>query len=142
MNPWSILFCYILLFLIILITGIISIVLIIKRKKKNQSRKPPVTLLVISNLFLLMLILFIASHPTYYKYNDWAILDSNINMVQQKYGDFDLGEVTKNKAGTVAYYIYTDNGPIMPDHLKHYYYIEYDEWGVVSKVYETVQPGG
>ena len=142
MNPWSILFCYILLFSINLITVIISIVLIFKRKKNNQSKRFPVVMLVMDILFLLFLGLFIASHSTYYKYNDWTILDSNINMVRQKYGDFDLGEVTDNKPGKVAYYIYTDNGPIMPDHLKHYYYIEYDEWGVVSKVYDVAQPGG
>ncbi len=41
-----------------------------------------------------------------------------------------------------TYYIYTDNGPIMPDHLKHYYYMEYDEWGVIYNVYEGCQPGG
>lgn len=35
----------------------------------------------------------------------------------------------------------TDNGPIMPDHLKHYY-IEYDEWGVIYNVYASCQPGG
>ncbi|WP_295211886.1 hypothetical protein [Ruminococcus sp.] len=63
-------------------------------------------------------------------------------MVQQKYGTFDVGTIKENQAGRVAYYIYTDNGSIMPDHLKHYYYIEYDEWGVVYKVYESSQLGG
>ena len=65
-----------------------------------------------------------------------------INMVEQKYGEFDLGEIKENEKGKVAYYIYTDNGPIMPDHLKHYYFIEYDEWGVIYNVYDSCQPGG
>ena len=69
-------------------------------------------------------------------------MNSNINTVQQKYGDFDLGTVENQKEGTAAYYIYTDNGPIMPDHLKHYYYIQYDVWGVVYRVYDGCQPGG
>ena len=142
MNPWIIDSCYLLLLLILLIIGIIAVILIIKRKHKQKSTRFSIISLVISSLLLLMLIIFVASHPTYYKYNDWAILNSNINMVQQKYGDFDLGVVTDNKAGRVAYYIYTDNGPIMPDHLKHYYYMEYDEWGVIYKVYESCQPGG
>jgi len=30
----------------------------------------------------------------------------------------------------------------MPDHLDHYYYIEYDENGIVKEVYEGSQPGG
>ena len=46
------------------------------------------------------------------------------------------------EAGKAAYYIYTDEGPIMPDHLKHYYYMEYDVRGVIYNVYEECQPGG
>ena len=37
--------------------------------------------------------------------------------------------------------IYTDNGPIMPDYNKHYYNIEYDEWGVVYNVYDAYRSG-
>lgn len=86
--------------------------------------------------------MYYSSHSTYYKYNDWIILQRNIHMVEEKYGEFDFGEIEDGKKGTVAYYIYTDNGPIMPDHLKHYYYIEYDEWGMVYNVYDSCQPGG
>ena len=46
------------------------------------------------------------------------------------------------KSGRVAYYIYRDDGWIMPDHLPHYYYIEYDENGLATKVYDGVAPGG
>lgn len=142
MNPWVIDFCYFILMVSLLIVGITSIVLMIVRKNKKKNRKPAVMSLLISIFLLAVLILFIFSHSTYYKYNDWVILQSNIYVVQQKYGDFDLGTIRDNQAGTVAYYIYTDNGPIMPDHLKHYYYMEYDEWGVIYKVYESCQPGG
>jgi len=69
-------------------------------------------------------------------------LQSNIYTVEQKYGEFDLGKIKDNAKGRVAYYIYTDNGPIMPDHLDHYYYMEYDERGVIYNVYDGVQPGG
>lgn len=72
-------------------------------------------------------VVYAFSHSTYYKYNDWSILQSDIHIVEKKCGEFDLGEIKDNKKGKVAYYIYTDNGPVMPDHLKHYYYIEYDE---------------
>ena len=142
MNPWVIDFCYLVLLLCFLIVGIASVVLIIVRKHKKKNIKPTVMSLVISIFLLVVLILFIISHSTYYKYNDWVILQSKINVVQQKYGDFDLGTIRDNQAGKVAYYIYTDNGPIMPDHLKHYYYMEYDEWGVIYKVYDSCQPGG
>ena len=30
----------------------------------------------------------------------------------------------------------------MPDHLPHYYYLEYDDNGIVRNVYEGVAPGG
>ena len=142
MNPWIIDFCYFVLLLCFVIGGIASVVLLIGRKRKKKSIKSTVISLVISIFLLAVLILFIASHSTYYKYNDWTILQSNIRVVQQKYGDFDLGTIRDNQAGKVAYYIYTDNGPIMPDHLKHYYYMEYDEWGIIYKVYESCQPGG
>ena len=142
MNPWVIDFCYFILLVCFLIAGITSVVLMIVRKHKKKNRKPAVMSLLISIFLLAVLILFIVSHSTYYKYNDWVILQSNIYVIQQKYGDFDLGTIRDNQAGKVAYYIYTDNGPIMPDHLKHYYYMEYDEWGVIYKVYESCQPGG
>ena len=142
MNPWSVDFCYLLLFIILLIIGIISVIMIIKNKHKQVSVRSSVVSLVTSSVLFSMLTVFVASHSTYYKFNDWTIVGSNISMVQQKYGDFDLGAVTDNKAGKVAYYTYTDNGPIMPDHLKHYYYIEYDESGLINKVYDACQPGG
>ena len=142
MNPWIIDFCYFVLLLCFVIGGIASVVLLIGRKRKKKSIKSTVISLVIGIFLLAVLILFIASHSTYYKYNDWTILQSNIRVVQQKYGDFDLGTIRDNQAGKVAYYIYTDNGPIMPDYLKHYYYMEYDEWGMIYKVYESCQPGG
>ena len=142
MNPWIIDFCYFVLLLCFVIGGIASVVLLIGRKRKKKSIKSTVISLVIGIFLLAVLILFIASHSTYYKYNDWTILQSNIRVVQQKYGDFDLGTIRDNQAGKVAYYIYTDNGTIMPDHLKHYYYMEYDEWGMIYKVYESCQPGG
>ena len=68
------------------------------------------------------LTLFKASHSTCYKYNDCLILQSNIYMIEQKYGVFDLGTINENQAGRAAYYIYTDNKSCD----RHYYYMEYD----------------
>ena len=128
--------------MILLIIGIVSVILTVRRKHKQKSIAASAVSSAVSGLLFLTLVIFAASHPTYYKYNDRSILNSSINAVRQKYGDFDLGVVTDNKAGTVAYYIYTDNGPIMPDHMKHYYYMEYDEQGLVNKVYDACKPGG
>ncbi len=121
---------------------IIGIILFIVHKVRKHDNKTTVVSMGINFVLLVVVILYALSHSTYYRYNDWAILQSNIHMVEQKYGEFDLGEIKENEKGKVAYYIYTDNGPIMPDHLKHYYYIEYDEWGVIYNVYDSCQPGG
>lgn len=137
MNLGIIGFCYLVLFACLIIIGIISVALIIVGKHKKKGIKSMAISLTISVLLLLVLMIFMASHSTYYKYNDWAVLQSNVNMLQQKYGAFDLGTVSENQAGRVAYYIYTDS----KTHLKYYYCMEYDEWGVVYKVYvlsETV----
>ena len=79
--------------------------------------------------------LFILSHKTYYKYNDWAILGNSIDKVREKYGEFDYGKIKNGKSGVVGYYIYTDNSPVMPDYLPRYYYIHYDINGTVDRVY-------
>lgn len=106
MNPWIIDFCYFVLLLCFVIGGIASVVLLIGRKRKKKSIKSTVISLVIGIFLLAVLILFIASHSTYYKYNDWTILQSNIRVVQQKYGDFDLGTIRDNQAGKVIGNIY------------------------------------
>ena len=142
MDPLTFGFCYLLLIVSLLITGIILFIHIIVKMVRKKSTRSLVISLVISSLLLLTVVLFGASHPTYYKYNDWVILNSNIGNVQKIYGDFDVGTVTDHKAGKVAYYIYTDNGPIMPDHLRHYYYIEYDENGMITTVYDRCEEGG
>lgn len=142
MNQWH--FLIGILFLLILLTvGImICIILFIKHKIRKQSNKGIIVLMVTDAILIMLIISFASSHSTFYRYNDWAILQSNIHMVEQKYGKFDLGEIKDNEKGRVAYYIYTDDGPIMPDYLKHYYHIEYDECGVVYNVYDACHPGG
>ena len=142
MNQWY--FDIGLLFVIfLLIVGIIVCVisLIIKLIKK-KNRKAVIIAVCIHFVLLTVSILYGFSHSTYYKYNDWVILNRNIHMIEEKYGEFDLGEIKEGEKGSVAYYIYTDNGPIMPDHLKHYYYMKYDEWGMIYNVFDGLQPGG
>lgn len=107
--------------------------------KKNRNR---LLILVIVVISALLIVLYIMSHSTYYKFNDWYVLQNNISNVKDRYGQFDIGDYKNGKPGRVGYYIYTDNGLIMPDHLKHYYYIEYDEQGAVERVYDACQPGG
>lgn len=142
MNPWYVNFIYLILFALLSVLVVVGIVwLAVSCRKKKRVRKP-IAVMLTSITLLLSLILFVASHSTYYKYNDWKMLISNVYMIKKEYGPFDAGTLTEGKAGRVGYYIYTDNGPIMPDHLKHYYYLEYDEWGMVYNVYDGCQIGG
>lgn len=142
MNQWYFTIGILFILFMLIVRIIIGIILFIVHKVRKHDNKTTVVSMGINFVLLVVVILYALSHSTYYRYNDWAILQSNIHMVEQKYGEFDLGEIKENEKGKVAYYIYTDNGPIMPDHLKHYYYIEYDEWGVIYNVYDSCQPGG
>jgi hypothetical protein len=124
-------------------TGLIaSIIILIIRKIRNHKYKSIIISISINLCFIVVIALYTTSHSTYYKYNDWVILQNSIYEVEKKYGDFDSGEIRENQRGKVGYYIYTDNGPIMPDHMEHFYYMEYDEKGVIYNVYDGCPPGG
>ena len=148
MNPWYILAIQICVFLTLFICFIVFLVMLItaiakaKLKKKHKPIKVISVLLSMDVILLAFLLIFVLSHPTYYKYNDWAIQGSHISDVQKRYGDFDVGTVRTGHPGEVGYYIYTDDGPIMPDHLPHYYYIHYDENGIVDSVKDSIPEGG
>lgn len=142
MNSFYFNFLLICLMILLIVGILICTILFIIHRIKKQSIRTIIISIAAEAVLLLSVIIYYMSHSTYYKYNDWSILQSNIHMVEQKYGEFDLGEVRDNEKGRVAYYIYIDNGPVMPDYLKHYYYMEYDEWGIIYNVYEACQPGG
>lgn len=142
MNQWYFDIGTLLVMFLLVVGIIICIISFITKQIRKKNRKAVIIAVCIHLVLLIVATLYHSSHSTYYKYNDWIILQRNIHMVEEKYGEFDFGEIEDGKKGTVAYYIYTDNGPIMPDHLEHYYYIEYDEWGMVYNVYDSCQPGG
>lgn len=144
MNPWYVLAIEICVFLMLFICFIVFLVMLIKAisKKKHKPIKIISVLLSLDVILFAFLLVFVLSHPTYYKYNDWEIMGSHISDVQNRYGNFDIGIVQTGHPGEVGYYIYTDDGPIMPDHLPHYYFIHYDENGIVDSVKESIPEGG
>jgi len=89
--------------------------------------------------FALILGWFFSTHSTYYKYNDKWIIGLHIEEVEKRYGKFDDKDEGLRMVG---YYIYTDDGLIMPSHLKMYYWMEYDEKGIVIKVAVEGPRGG
>ncbi len=102
-------------------------------KRRNAFAISIILIVLIVNLFV---ILFVISHLTYYKYNDWWINGNSISKVREKYGDFDI-----ETSGRIGYYIYTDHFGIFPDHSKHYY-MYFDKNGIIYKVDTGCQPGG
>ena len=130
----------ILYFSVILILVIISVILLIKLILSCRNRtfsKKIVIGFAVSIILLALAVLFICSHRIHYQYNDWWILNHTIDEVENRYGNFDF-EI----GGISGYYLYTDNGPIMPDHLEHYYYMEYDAQGNIYRVYDAGTIGG
>lgn len=142
MNQWYYDIAILMILLVMIVGIIVCVVSIIVQTIRKRSKKSFIISIAVDLTLLVVTLLHYSSHSTYYKFNDWVILQSNIYDIEQKYGSFDLGEMEVNQKGEVAYYIYTDNGPIMPDYLKHYYYIEYDERGAVYNVYNSCQRGG
>lgn len=142
MNPWytdAIALLTVGTLAICTVIGIVRLIVAAVRKKPLRDR---VILLLLPALLLTVTVMYIAAHATYYRFNDRLILKSDIDTVVQRYGDYDRGEVIPGKRGRIGYYIYTDNGPIMPDHMDHYYWISFDETGRVTAVTDSVLPGG
>ena len=130
------------IFMVLITAVIVFTVKLIRAMKKHISLKMPVIFHLVSVVLLGCAVIFAVSHGTYYKYNDWYILGNDINKVVERYGKFDKGSVEIDRSGSIRYYIYEDNGPIMPDYLDYYYCIDYDENGIVYKVEVRASEGG
>lgn len=169
MTGWNMSIVYFLItaFLALLfITGtVVTIVFLAKKKKPKAAVAFSLSCLGV----LIVSGLFIGSHSTYFTFNDWAIKGSSASEVVKKYGEPDIwrsdktgfvinvkfqnGEAEKKepsdlwqfeegKSGKLGYYIYTDKGHVMSDGLPHYYYVKYNEQGIVTEVYDGAHPGG
>lgn len=117
------------------------------------SKKSKITKIIIATAITAIIsavALFVASHSTYYKYNDWWIVENSIENVRSKYGEFDRGRYGNyncdgnfgTKGGTVGYFLYEDNSMVMPSHLPYYYWVQYNSDGIVEKVFVDTLPGG
>lgn len=122
--------------------GLIAAVKLIRAVRRKQPLAGRIVLLSLDGVLLAGAVLFAMSHPTCWKYSDWAIVGSEISSVEEMYGPFDTGSVQEGRPGKAGYYICTDNGPVMPDHLEHYYMMHYDENGIITKVEESLPEGG
>lgn len=142
MNSWYISMICLLLVGVLAIAFTGFLVLLVVNAARKKPKKKAAVCLSTSAVLLAVSVLFIDAHSTCIRYNDRWIVGRTVSEVESFYGEFDTGSFKPGQSGRVGYYIYTDNGPVMPDHLDHYYYIEYDRNGVVHNVYDGCQPGG
>lgn len=142
MNPWYVLIIELFVFTALVICFIVFLVLLITAKKKKKPTVFKSVLLSLDVILLACSAIFALSHPTWYKFNDWSVMNADIDSVISRYGSFDIGEAEEGKQGKAGYYIYTDDGPVMPDHMKHYYWVYFDENGTVYRVGDEASAGG
>ncbi|MBQ8966415.1 hypothetical protein [Ruminococcus sp.] len=142
MNDWTEITVYMILTICIITIACVSLILLRSARRNGKSVLRYVGFLgADTGLFILMLYFF-STHPISYKFNNNYVYSHDIKTVIERYGDFDTGHISESGSGVIGYYIYTDDGPIMPDHMKHYYWIKFDANGTVTDIYDAVQKGG
>ena len=131
MNAWYMLAAYV---------GAILICLHGRVKQKRLGGR--LAFLIAAGAVTAAVLLFTNSHATYYRFNDWAVSGSTVQDIVKRYGEPDINMYTPGRGGSLWYYIYTDEGSIMPDHLEHFYRIGIDENGRAAEISDTVRKGG
>ncbi len=126
-----------LLFLVAVVFFVTMQIVFIVSAVKKKLTKGKVIAYIGCYVFLLLFFIFVSSHSVSPRYNDWFVESATVDKVIEVYGEPD-----KKYSTQLYYYLYTDNEPIMPDHLPHYYCVEFDENGKVTEVYETLPKGG
>ncbi len=142
MNGWYMLLIYAVAILLALVFLAVSAVSTMNAAVKQKSVGKRLALLIIAVIFAAAVLLFTSSHKTYYRFNDWLVKSGTVSDAIDRFGEPDIGAYTEGKPGRIGYFIYKDDGPVMPDHLEHFYFIAYDEQGNVTGVSDSVRPGG
>ncbi len=93
MNQWYFDIGILLVMLLLIVGIIICVISFITKLIRKINKKTVIIAAGIHFVLLIVTSLYAFSHSTYYKYNDWIILQSNIHMIEEKYGEFDLGEI-------------------------------------------------
>lgn len=142
MNAWYMLAAYVGAILICLALCAASLAVMMHGIVKQRRLGGRLAFLIAAGAVTAAVLLFTNSHATYYRFNDWAVSGSTVQDIVKRYGEPDINMYTPGRGGSLWYYIYTDEGPIMPDHLEHFYRIGIDENGRAAKISDTVRKGG
>lgn len=142
MNVWYMLLIYAGAILLVLVFLAVSVAAMMNAVVKQKAVGKRLALLIAAVVLAGVVLLFTSSHKTYYRFNDWLIKSGTASDVIERFGKPDIGTYAEGEPGRIGYYIYTDNGPVMPDHLEHFYFIAFDEQGKVTEVSDSIRPGG
>lgn len=105
---------------------------------ENIRKKKAIVITIVCILVLIVLVsLYLLSHKTSIKYNDWLVVGHSYQQVKARYGEFDI-----EYEHSVAYKLNDGNQIIMPSHLPEYYWMVFDDDGIIIKVYVDTIPGG
>lgn len=88
-------------------------------------------------ILIAVFLLYVSSHSTYYKYNDWWIIGKTADEIEARYGEFD--EVHGEQASYLIEGFYFE---FDPDGMDEYYYIVFDNKGIAKYVFVSVPYGG
>ena len=127
MNAWYMLAAYVGAILICLALCAASLAVMMHGIVKQRRLGGRLAFLIAAGAVTAAVLLFTNSHETYYRFNDWAVSGSTVQDIVKRYGEPDIN---------------TDEGPIMPDHLEHFYRIGIDENGRAAEISDTVRKGG
>ena len=72
--------------LLLTATVVVSTVQLVRTIQRHTLWKKPVIFHTVSILCLCSAVLFAVSHGTYWKYNDWFVLENHVNAVIERYG--------------------------------------------------------
>ena len=108
----------------------------------KSKRRKIVAICGITGVIICILLVFQGrSHSTYYRYDDTWVIGRHVTEIEERYGEFDYGEYKVENRGRVGYVV-KEIFPIMSNPVPSYYYMEYDETGIVTEVYVALHPGG
>lgn len=108
----------------------------IETKNSHKNRTKKFLILSISAIMLTAVVLFISSHSTHIKYNDWWIVGNSIDNIKKRYGEFDFSNFRQGyrNGASCGYYVGNDRYALICDNAEYYYIMYYDSNGVVTDV--------
>lgn len=127
------------LFVLTLALTVATIVFVIRKHKLRQLF---IILLTCCATVFACFTVWYCAHGETLMYNDWWVVGNDVRSVEQRYGEFDVGEYEYGYDGEVAYSLGWDRDILISDSQEKFYYIKYNKKGIVTRVYVGGPYGG